>query len=284
VPTIWIDVLRYLREHPDVDVSSISRVVVGGSATPRSLMQELRDEYDIPLLQGWGMTETSPLVTLARPRRGHIGAEALADSLSQGRILPGVELRLVGLENGSPVPHDGRSIGELELRGPWIASSYLSDADPAKFHDGWLRTGDIGTVDPDGYVRLTDRAKDAVKSGGEWISSIGLEAEVAAHPEVIEAAVIGVPDERWSERPCVVVTKQAGATVTAEGLRDWLDGRVARWWLPEHWVFAEAIPRTSVGKYDKRLLRAQYAAGELAVVELGPRRPAALRAETHPRD
>ena len=274
VPTIWIDVLRYLREHPDADVSSITRVVVGGSATPRALMQAFRDEYDVPLLQGWGMTETSPLVTLARPRRGHDGSEALDDRLSQGRVLPGVELRLVHPETGSRVPHDGRSIGELELRGPWISASYLSDGDPAKFHDGWLRTGDIGTVDPDGYVRLTDRAKDAVKSGGEWISSIGLEAEVSAHPDVIEAAVIGVPDDRWGERPCVIVTLTDGATVTADDLRDWLEGRVARWWLPEHWVFAEAIPRTSVGKYDKRLLRARYAAGELTVVELGPRRPA----------
>ncbi len=274
VPTIWIDVLRYLREHPDADVSSVTRVVIGGSATPRALMQAFRDEYDIPLIQGWGMTETSPLVTLARPRRGHGGSEALEDALSQGRVLPGVELRLVHPESGRLVPNDGRSIGELELRGPWVSESYLFDEDPAKFHDGWLRTGDIGTVDPDGYVRLTDRAKDAVKSGGEWISSINLEAEVAAHPEVIEAAVIGVPDERWGERPCVVVTTTAGSAVTADELRDWLDGRVARWWLPERWVFAAAIPRTSVGKYDKRLLRSQYASEQLSVVELGPRRPA----------
>jgi fatty-acyl-CoA synthase len=277
VPTIWIDVLRYLREHPDADISSITRIVVGGSATPRSLMQAFRDEYDIPLTQGWGMTETSPLVTLARPRRGHVGEAALEDALSQGRVLAGVDLRLVHPETGAAVPHDGRSIGELELRGPWITASYLSEADPGKFHDGWLRTGDIGTLDPDGYVRLTDRAKDAVKSGGEWISSIGLEAEVAAHPEVLEAAVIGVPDERWGERPCVVVTMVPGSAVTGEDLRDWLDGRVARWWLPEHWVFAEAIPRTSVGKYDKRLLRSQYAAGELDVITLGPRRPAPPR-------
>jgi len=191
VPTIWIDVLRYLREHPDADVSSITRIVVGGSATPRALMQAFRDEYDIPLTQGWGMTETSPLVTLARPRRGQVGEAALEDALSQGRVLAGVELRLVHPETGAPVPSDGRSIGELELRGPWITASYLSGPDPDKFHDGWLRTGDIGTLDPDGYVRLTDRAKDAVKSGGEWISSIGLEAEVAAHPEVIEAACPG---------------------------------------------------------------------------------------------
>jgi fatty-acyl-CoA synthase len=236
VPTIWIDVLRYLREHPDADISSITRIVVGGSATPRALMQAFRDEYDIPLTQGWGMTETSPLVTLARPRRGHVGEAALEDALSQGRVLAGVELRLVHPETGAPVPHDGRSVGELELRGPWITASYLSEADPGKFHDGWLRTGDIGTLDPDGYVRLTDRAKDAVKSGGEWISSIGLEAEVAAHPQVIEAAVIGVPDERWGERPCVVVTMVPGSAVTGEDLRDWLDGRVARWWLPERCV------------------------------------------------
>jgi acyl-CoA synthetase (AMP-forming)/AMP-acid ligase II len=155
------------------------------------------------------------LVTLARPRRGHVGEAALEDALSQGRVLAGVELRLVHPETGALVPHDGRSIGELELRGPWITASYLSGQDPDKFHDGWLRTGDIGTLDPDGYVRLTDRAKDAVKSGGEWISSIGLEAEVAAHPEVIEAAVIGVPDDRWGERPCVVVTlARSGSPVT----------------------------------------------------------------------
>jgi fatty-acyl-CoA synthase len=282
VPTIWIDVLRYLREHPDADVSSISRVVVGGSATPQALMAAFRDEYDIPLIQGWGMTETSPLVTLARPRRGNQGPEALADALSQGRVLPGVELRLVHPETLAPIPNDGRSIGELELRGPWVSTSYLSDDDPAKFHDGWLRTGDIGTVDPDGYVRLTDRAKDVVKSGGEWISSIALEAEVAAHPEVAEAAVIGVPDDRWGERPCVVVVAAAGADVAADELREWLDGRVARWWLPERWVFADAIPRTGVGKYDKRLLRGQYAAGELAVIELGPRRPATDRATPQP--
>jgi fatty-acyl-CoA synthase len=275
VPTIWIDVLGYLRDHPDADVSSVTRVVIGGSATPRSLMAAFRDEYDIPLIQGWGMTETSPLVTLARPRRSQDGEDALADALTQGRVLPGVELRLVHPETGLLVPSDGRSIGELELRGPWVTQSYLSDEDPGRFHDGWLRTGDIGTVDPDGYVRLTDRAKDAVKSGGEWISSISLEAEVAAHPEVIEAAVIGVPDERWGERPCVFVTTTPGSTVSAEDLRDWLDGRVARWWLPEHWVFAEAIPRTSVGKYDKRQLRTRYAGREVTVVELGPRRPAA---------
>jgi fatty-acyl-CoA synthase len=274
VPTIWIDVLRYLREHPDASLSSVTRVVIGGSATPSALMEAFRDEYDIPLIQGWGMTETSPLVTLARPRRGYEGREALADALSQGRVLPGVELRLTDPEHGTLVPSDGRSIGELELRGPWVSSSYLFDEDPAKFRDGWLRTGDIGTVDHDGYVRLTDRAKDAVKSGGEWISSINLEAEVTAHPEVIEAAVIGVPDDRWGERPCVIVTTAPGSAVTADGLRDWLEDRVARWWLPERWVFVDAIPRTSVGKYDKRLLRSQYAARQLDVVRLGARRPA----------
>lgn len=277
VPTIWIDVLRYLRDHPDADVSSISRIVVGGSATPQSLLTAFRDEYDIPLIQGWGMTETSPLVTLARPRHGSQGPQALTDALSQGRVLPGVQLRLVHPDTLVPVPNDGQSVGELELRGPWVSTSYLSDDDPGKFHDGWLRTGDIGTVDPDGYVTLTDRAKDVVKSGGEWISSIALEAELAAHPQVAEAAVIGVPDDRWGERPCVVAVPTSGAEVSADELRDWLDGRVARWWLPERWVFADAIPRTSVGKYDKRLLRSQYAAGELRVVVLGPRRPAADR-------
>ena len=146
-----------------------------------------------------------------------------------------------------------------------------------KFHDGWFQTGDVGNLDLDGCIRLTNRSNNAVKSGGEWISSVGLENQVRPIPRSLEAAVIGVPDERWGERPCVVVTVMPGAAVTGESLRDWLDGRVARWWLPERWVFAAAIPRTSVGKYNKRLLRSQYAVGDLDVITFGPRRPAPSR-------
>jgi fatty-acyl-CoA synthase len=168
-------------------------------------------------------------------------------------------------DTGEVLPADGSSVGELELRGPWIAHSYYRADAPDKFHDGWLRTGDVGTLDPLGYVHLTDRAKDVIKSGGEWISSVGLELEIARHPGVAQAAVIGVPDERWDERPCALVVLRPGATATPADLRSDLADKVPKWWLPERWVVLEELPLTSVGKYDKRAMRDQYAAGSLTV-------------------
>jgi fatty-acyl-CoA synthase len=164
------------------------------------------------------------------------------------------------------LPHDGESVGELEVRGPWITGSYHGEDDPEKFHDGWLRTGDVGAITPDGYLTITDRAKDVIKSGGEWISSVELETHLMAHPDVLEAAVVGVPDERWGERPLATVVVWKGLEVTPGELRDFLAARLARWQLPERWAFIPEVPKTSVGKFDKKEVRRRYADGELPVV------------------
>jgi fatty-acyl-CoA synthase len=184
-----------------------------------------------------------------------------------GRVVPGVEIRVVG-EDGSVLPNDGESVGEFEARGPWITGSYYKDPTPERFHDGWLRTGDIGSLDDRGFMQISDRTKDVIKSGGEWISSVELENEVMAHPSVIEAAVIAVPDERWSERPLVAVVVEQGAAADPEELLEFLAGRVSRWWLPERWAFVDEVPKTSVGKFDKKALRARYAEGAFDVVQV----------------
>jgi fatty-acyl-CoA synthase len=164
---------------------------------------------------------------------------------------------------------DGKSVGEIEVRGPWITSSYYGDDTPDKFHDGWLRTGDVGTMDEKGFVQITDRAKDVIKSGGEWISTVELENAIMAHPDVVEAAVIGVPDERWDERPLACVVIREGAETTAEQLRAFLADRMAKWWVPERWAFIKEVPKTSVGKFDKKVLRARREHGEIEVIEAG---------------
>jgi fatty-acyl-CoA synthase len=178
----------------------------------------------------------------------------------------GVDLRL--MDGDRELPWDGESVGEIEVRGPWVTGSYYLDPSPEKFHDGWLRTGDVGSVDAKGYIQITDRAKDVIKSGGEWISSMELENHLLAHPEVLEAVVIGVPDERWDERPLACVVMKPGASATMEQLRDFLAGRVARWWLPERWALIGEVPKTSVGKLDKKVLRSRYAAGEIRDVKV----------------
>jgi fatty-acyl-CoA synthase len=179
----------------------------------------------------------------------------------------GVEARIVD-DEGAALPHDNVAVGELEVRGPWITGSYYRNTDPSKFESGWLRTGDVGRIDAQGYITLTDRAKDVIKSGGEWISSVDLENTLIAHPSVREAAVVGVPDERWQERPLAAVVLQEDAEITPAELRDFLADKVVRWWLPERWTILEEIPRTSVGKYDKKTIRARYAEGVYDVVTL----------------
>jgi fatty-acyl-CoA synthase len=181
-----------------------------------------------------------------------------------------VELRIVD-DEGQVQPWDGESLGEIEVRGGWIAGSYYRVDDPDRFDDGWLRTGDVASVTPNGYVMISDRAKDVIKSGGEWVSSVDLENTIMGHPDVAEAAVIGVPDERWDERPLACVVRKSGSAVTADDLRHWLDGRTAKFWVPDQWSFVDVVPKTSVGKFDKKVLRAHHAAGEL-VVETPPRR------------
>jgi len=267
VPTIWSDVLNYLEANPGHDVSSLGLVACGGSAVPLHLMQAFEEKYGVRIVQAWGMTETSPLAAIARPPASASDAEHWRLRATQGRPVAGVELRLVD-DEGHEVPRDGASVGEIQVRGPWITGSYVGDEDTEKFDDGWLRTGDVGRVDPQGFVTLTDRAKDVIKSGGEWISSVELELLLAGHPEVLEATVIGVPDEKWQERPLALVVVRDGASVEPTQLKEFLDGKVAKWWLPERWCFVPEVPKTSVGKFDKKLLRARHAEGALEVVEI----------------
>ncbi|QBI53821.1 Long-chain-fatty-acid--CoA ligase [Streptomonospora litoralis] len=240
--------------------------MVGGSACPPALMERFEARYGVPVLHAWGMTETSPLGSFARPPAESAGEERWAYRLSQGRLPATVQGRLIG-PDGAPVPCDGTSVGELEVRGPWVTGSYYNDEDPEKFHDGWLRTGDVGTLAPDGFLRLTDRAKDVIKSGGERISSVELENAVMAHPAVAEAAVVAVPDPKWDERPLAAVVLKEGATAGAAELRAFLADRVARWQLPDFWSFVEEVPKTSVGKFDKKSLRGSHASGDLKVVD-----------------
>jgi fatty-acyl-CoA synthase len=262
VPTIFLDLLRYADEHPEIDLSSLTNAACGGSAVPRQLMKDFEQRHGVRIFQAWGMTETSPVAAYSRPLEGEHDDAYWDDRAKQGRPLPWVELRLVG-DDGNEVPWDGVSTGEIEVRGPWIAAAYFRDDDPLKFDDGWLRTGDIASVDEKAFVQITDRAKDVIKSGGEWISSVELESELMAHPDVVEAAVIAKPDERWSERPLCCVVLREESDVTAADLVEHLRPRVAKWWLPDEFAFVEEIPKTSVGKFDKKVLRSQLAEGRL---------------------
>src|SRR6185436_3688855 len=215
VPTIWMDLLRYADEHKP-DFSSLRSVLCGGAAVPESLMRAFEERHGVTVMQGWGMTETSPLAAVARPPADAEGEEHWRYRSATGRILPLVDVRLMG-DDGDVVPWDGESTGEIEVRGPWIASDYYEDPSGAdKFHDGWLRTGDIASIDERGFLRITDRAKDLIKSGGEWISSVELENALMSHPAVQEAAVIAVPDERWQERPLAVVVLKEGSALKPE--------------------------------------------------------------------
>ena len=269
VPTIWQGMLAHLRTAGG-DMSSLRTLVCGGSALPEAVMRGYADEFGIEMTHAWGMTELSPLGSIAREPAGVTGEAAWAYRASQGRLICGVEGRLTG-DGGDLVASDGKAVGELEVRGPWITASYFLDDAPDRFHEGWLRTGDVGTLDEAGFVRLTDRAKDVIKSGGEWISSMELENALMAHPSVAEAAVIGVPDETWGERPLAAVVLRADApAATVDELCAFLGERVPRWQLPERWCFIAEVPKTSVGKFKKTALRDQYADGTLEVTKVSP--------------
>jgi fatty-acyl-CoA synthase len=269
VPTIWQGVLAHLRAVGG-DISSLRTLVCGGSALPESVMRAYADEFGLVMTHAWGMTETSPLGSIAHEPAGVTGEAVWEYRTSQGRLFCTIEGRLGG-DDGEILPSDGKTAGEIEVRGPWVTGSYYRDSAPEKFHDGWLRTGDVGTLDAGGFIRLTDRAKDVIKSGGEWISSMELENLLMAHPSVAEAAVIGVPDEKWGERPlAAVVLRQDAGPVTPDELRTFLSDRIPRWQLPERWSFIDEVPKTSVGKFKKTTLREQYAAGQLDVIKLAP--------------
>ncbi|WP_405814906.1 MULTISPECIES: long-chain fatty acid--CoA ligase [unclassified Streptomyces] len=272
VPTIWQGLLAEVTANPR-DLTSMKQVTIGGAACPPSLM-EAYDKLGVRVCHAWGMTETSPLGTMAHPPAGLSAEEEWPYRITQGRFPAGVEARLIG-PGGDLLPWDGESAGELEVRGNWIASSYYGgvSGEPIrpedKFSaDGWLKTGDVGVISADGFLTLTDRAKDVIKSGGEWISSVDLENALMAHPEVAEAAVVAVPDEKWGERPLATVVLREGASVPYTVLREFLAQTVAKWQLPERWTFIEAVPKTSVGKFDKKVIRRQYADGALDVTKL----------------
>ena len=265
VPTIWNALLAHVRANGG-DLSSLRIVPCGGSAVPHALQEAYEKELGVRIVQAWGMTETSPLGSVAHPPAGTPADEAWAYRDTQGRLMCAVEGRLIG-DGGAVLPHDGEAVGEVEVRGPWVTGAYYKDDDPEKFRDGWLRTGDVGTIDRLGYVTLTDRAKDVIKSGGEWISSMELENVLMAHPDVAEAAVIGVPDERWGERPLAAVVVREGSSVTAAELRAFLGSQVPRWQLPERWSFIAEVPKTSVGKFAKTRIRESYARGDYEIIE-----------------
>ena len=261
VPTIWMGLLQVLDQKPGAyDLSALRVLVVGGSAAPESMIRAFEERHGLRILHAWGMTETAPLGTvsaLTSELQDAPADERYAYRAKQGQPAPFVEIRARS-ENGF-APWDGTTMGELEVRGPWVASSYYDNPDTSQFtDDGWFRTGDIVTIDARGYVAIQDRAKDLIKSGGEWISSVALEGALMGHPDVAEAAVIAVPHPQWLERPLAAVVPKEGRTPTADALREFLAPRFAKWWLPDEFVFVTTIPRTSAGKFAKSVLREQF--------------------------
>ena len=262
VPTVFMDVLAALDEEPDRwDLSAMRTMAIGGSAAPPSMIERFEERHGLHVTHVWGMTEMNPLGSLALLRRSHDGLDAtaqLAARSRQGHALPILQFRHVD-ESGNRLPWDGESMGELETRGPTVARAYYgTDRHDAFTGDGWFRTGDIVTIDRHGSIQITDRARDVVKSGGEWISSVALENALMAHPAVAEAAVFAARDERWGERPLAAVVLREGASATPEELRAHLEPSFLRWWLPADYLFIEAVPKTSTGKFDKVALRDRY--------------------------
>lgn len=264
VPTIWMGILMLLESGASYDLSNLRRMVVGGSAAPRSMIAAFQKKHGIVIGHAYGMTETSPLVLAANLKSymEEFDEESRFNyRAKQGVIVPGLEMRIIG-PDGREVKNDGREMGELQLRGPWIAGGYYREPERSaeSIRDGWLCTGDIATIDGEGFVQITDRTKDLVKSGGEWISSVDLENTIMAHPAVAEAAVIAIPDAKWQERPMAVVVLKPDriGKVTARDIQDFMADKIAKWWIPERVEFVDGIPKTSVGKFNKRVLREKY--------------------------
>jgi fatty-acyl-CoA synthase len=264
VPTVWIAIQSILEKEPQWDISSIRCIPIGGSAAPKTLIEHFDKKYGAYMLHAWGMTEMSPLGSVCRPR-------SYTDSLSdeerysirakQGTMVAGVDMRIVD-DSGKIQPWDGKSVGEIQVRGPWVTSGYYNNpSGAAQFtDDGWFRTGDVAAIDPEGYIQITDRTKDLIKSGGEWISSVDMETTIMGHPKVLEAAVIAVPHPQWQERPvaCVVPKPEFKDQLTEREILDYLTPLVAKWWLPDEVLFIDAVPKTSVGKFDKKVLRERF--------------------------
>ena len=264
VPTVWIAIQAILEKELHWDVSCVSRIPIGGSAAPQALIEAFEKQYGASMVHAWGMTEMTPLGTICRLKSSMDtlpDPERYAIRAKQGYNTVCVDIRIVD-EAGNEQPWDGKSVGEIQVRGPWVTSGYYNNPEgSAQFTaDGWFRTGDVASIDPEGYVQITDRTKDLIKSGGEWISSVDLETTIMGHPKVLEAAVIAVPHPKWQERPlaCVVPKPEFTGQLNAREILDYLTPRVAKWWLPDEVIFIEAVPKTSVGKFDKKVLRERF--------------------------
>ena len=271
VPTVWLGLLGYMRKTGQ-KFKALKRVLIGGSAAPGAMITEFERDYGVQAVHGWGMTEMSPVGTVSflRPKDRSLPPEKqLEIKVKQGRALFGVEMKIVD-ENGNRLPHDGKAFGELLVRGPAITCGYYRnpEANTSAFDaEGWFRTGDVARIDPDGYMEIVDRTKDVIKSGGEWISSIDLENEAVGHPEIAEAAVIGVPHPKWGERPLLVVVREQGSNLDKQGVLDFLRGRIASWWMPDDVVFVDELPHSATGKLQKVKLREQFKDYKLPTVE-----------------
>jgi fatty-acyl-CoA synthase len=260
VPTVWLGLIQYMKQN-NLKFSTLKTTTIGGAACPSAMMQTLRDDFGVRVMHGWGMTEMSPVGTIGSPKAKHTklpADERLTLSLKQGRPLYGVEMKIVD-GSGHDLPHDGVAAGNVVVKGPWVLRDYFRSETPDTLTpDGWFATGDVGSIDADGYLKITDRSKDVIKSGGEWISSIELENIAVGHPAVTEAAVIGVFHPKWNERPLLIAVKKEGASVTRDELLAFYEGKVAKWWTPDDVVFVEGLPHTATGKLSKKTLREHY--------------------------
>ena len=264
VPTIWQGVKAALEANPGkYDVSTVSRLTCGGSAPPPSLIRWYWDNYNIEMIQGWGMTETNPLGTLSRKvskysQKG-LGEDRQFENIAKaGLLMPGLEMEIFD-EEWNALPHDGETVGELCIRGPWIAAEYYNDPQPDKFHDGWLVTGDVAKIDPDQYLLIADRSKDLIKSGGEWISSVDLENHIVAMPDIAQAAVVAQPHPKWDERPVALVIMAEGKELDPAAVIAHCSRAFAKWQLPDEVMVTDDIPLTTTGKIDKKIIRARLA-------------------------
>ncbi|SAL65603.1 long-chain-fatty-acid--CoA ligase [Caballeronia terrestris] len=258
VPTVWLGLLNYMKQ-ADVRFSTLKRTVIGGSACPPAMLRTFEDDYGVEVIHAWGMTEMSPLGTLARlswKQKQRSPEEQRASREKQGHVIFGVDMKIVG-EEGQELPWDGRAFGDLYVRGPWVIDHYFR-RDESPLVDGWFPTGDVATIDADGFMHITDRSKDVIKSGGEWISSIDLENIAVSHPQVAEAACIACSHPKWTERPLIVAVLRPDATLTRDELLAYYDGKVAKWWVPDDVVFADELPHTATGKLQKLRLREIY--------------------------
>jgi fatty-acyl-CoA synthase len=259
VPTVWLGLLQYLQANK-LRLSSIRRLVIGGAAAPPAMTETYDEEFGVTVVHAWGMTEMSPLGTINTYKRKHLDQsddERSRVRAKQGRALCGVQMKIVDGE-GQPLPQDGNAFGDLLVRGPWITAGYFKGEGGDPLHAGWFPTGDVATIDPDGYMQITDRSKDVIKSGGEWISSIEIENHAVGHPAVAEAAVISVAHPKWDERPLLIVVKKAGCELSRDEMLQFLSTKIAKWWLPDDVIFVDSLPHTATGKLLKTKLRADF--------------------------